>query len=226
MQLTFLDEPVKLEPVPGFDTLVADWPAIHHHVRYRGASATGIDHAPAAGGWVVHPASTVLALPGFEDAFEVVVAGELHTLFDVEKIVRMLLHDSHLALEILGSAASFDAAPVSRDILAWTLNTRHLAAARDAAKHLASGSGIAGPDDALEQARRYLQGAALARGDLSLNLEVLAGRFGLDVPRDLDSARAVVDMVPLLPDRPALPDSPADYDRLSDWLVAQRLEMR
>lgn len=234
-------------------TLPAAWPeayaqseapAVVHHVAYRGLEVTGIAQPAAFAGIVVQPAQTVLALPGWEDAYEVVVDGALHTLFDIEKLIRMLLHGSHLALEVLGSPARALGLEAADQILDWTVNRRHLAPASDSGATL--GSPLAprlAAGDAIDHFRRYLQGLELAQGRLSLRLDVLvepvdaelrstvvglAGdpqRVAEVVPSaTLQAMRNFVSEHPLDPAGSALPPGPTDYAALSHWLVTTRLE--
>lgn len=99
---------------------VAGSPPVEHLVAYQGSWRGLPAPSPAwLGGVVVQPAETVLGLRGFEDAFETSVAwGQEHApvvVFDLEKIIRMALAQSGLALEILGSAAIWHSAPQGWD---------------------------------------------------------------------------------------------------------------
>lgn len=81
-------------------------PKIQRLGVYQGALVRGLPLASRAwlGGVVVQPARTVLGLRGFEDAFETSVGDHLPLVcFDLEKLIRMALRQSGLALEILGS---------------------------------------------------------------------------------------------------------------------------
>ncbi len=87
-------------------------PPIVHLVQFGGGQINGFSCAERVGGVFVQPAQVVLGLKAWDDAFEGVLAGETPwVLFEAEKIVRMLLRQSGLALEILASpvAANFGA---------------------------------------------------------------------------------------------------------------------
>ncbi len=240
MELTFLDQP---RDVSSSTTLVASLAALpaapQHHVVYRGLDSTGIAVPSAFGGWLVLPATTVLALPGFEDAYEFVDDGALHTIFDLEKIIRMLLHGSHLAVEVLSSRAALNASEASVRCLAQTLNRRHLAAAKDSQRTLADATpGAISNADALEHLRRVAQGSSLSRGRLGMKLELLvrdnewtADRL-VDLatepakvaePVDADTLEEIRTLAASATFGDALPANPSDYDALSNWLVAKRL---
>ena len=75
---------------------------------YSGPELLGHPSPTKLGGVVVHGASTVLGLRAWDDAYEGVMArSEAQSapwvLFDLEKIVRMMLHQSGLAFEMLAT---------------------------------------------------------------------------------------------------------------------------
>lgn len=80
-------------------------PPVRHLVRFSGRQVHGFACTERVGGVVVHPAEVVLGLKAWDDAYEgVLPEGNVPwVLFDAEKIVRMMLRQSGLALEILAS---------------------------------------------------------------------------------------------------------------------------
>lgn len=246
MRMTFLDESSTFEFSNSWDVALQNLssPPVVHHVAYRGAAVTGIEQKPAFAGIVIHPAKTVLALPGWEDAFEFVDDGALHTLFDLEKLIRMLLHGSHLAMQVLGSACGSVTLEEARSILEWTVNHRHLRPAIDSAATLeADLAEKFSAGEAIDHFRRYLQGRRLAEGEWSMTLPNLVAELDdafaselCDIatdrtkvaetvsPRTLDKMRAHVTTHPIDPRAPALAATPSNYEALSRFLVDKRME--
>ena len=124
-------------------------------------------HTHSLAGIVVHPAHVVLGLAGWEDAFEGILPAckTPVVLFDLEKLLRMMLSQSGLAAEIL-AAPTLVAAPPGFDpraLLDALATTRLLDHYRQLprARHI-------------EDLRGLMTGALLARtGQLSLRPQTL-----------------------------------------------------
>ena len=143
------------------------------------------------GGVLVQPARVVLGLRAFEDAFEAVtVSGQPLVLFDLEKITRMALRQSGLALQILGQpGAAWLArgwhphellrACVSREVLSCFADVTARAAWR-AQQRLEPGAqeALDDGDALLMELAQLLTGATLARdGALSYGVPELLGSW-------------------------------------------------
>lgn len=246
MGLTFLDETSEFTFSDGWNVALKNLtaPPVVHHVAYRGIAVTEIAQNAAYAGIVVQPAATVLALPGWEDAYEFVDDGSLHTLFDIEKLIRMFLHGSHLALEVLGSTRRSRYLEETEAILDWTVNRRHLRPAIDSAATLWSDSATAlDTGTVIDHFRRFLQGRALTRHQFGMGLNVLLEEVETDLADELttlagDRAKvaetvpshtlaAMRDFTrkhPIDPQTSSLPGAPSHYEALSNWLVDRRLE--
>lgn len=90
---------------------------------WGGPSCEAIVNAPRRlGGVVVQPAEVVLGLRGWEDAFEGILPESRtpYVFFELEKIIRIMLRQSPMALEIL-------AAPTASASLAHGFDPRQLA---------------------------------------------------------------------------------------------------
>lgn len=217
----------------------------------EGPGAEGFDSAWRLAGVTILPASTLLGLRAFEDAYEDHLPGAapdgrdcMRVLFDLEKILRMALHQSVLALELLASPAPlqlrapFDTlAPIElaqaaitsgivsvyRGVLPATLD------AIDAGERVASLSGL-----------RRLYTASLLHAEAVMGTELAALLKSCapspiapivegwsDAPLRPDEARALKDearRLDALLDVPgALPERPQNYDLLHETLVAWRL---
>lgn len=247
MDFRFLDAHADPGPTPDLDGAFEDLPPLLHLVEHRGPDATGIALPTALGGIVLHPARTVLALPGWEDAFEAVVDEQLVVCFDAEKLLRMLLHASQLAIDILASPVRHQGLDEAHDLLRWALNRRHLSPARDAQSALlALQPGELSLVNIAELMRRFLQGHLVADGAVTTRLGTMIEVLELDIPARLqepllraakleDVAEPLEEGIlgefkkfvrhnPIDSERSRLPENPADYGALSDWLVSRRLE--
>jgi hypothetical protein len=196
-------------------------PAEHDHAPpaplfvalYDGPPATALPRSTSRiGGVFVHPAETVLALPGFEDAYEGLTrlgedeqSGATNgaedgaaypipwTLFDLEKIVRMMLHQSGLAFAILTAAPTlhttddFDPRAIAGALATRDLLAHYRDLGRDALG--TPDPGAPGEVASLLDALRYLcAGVALAeRGAVAHSMATLLAHAGrLDLPDGLD----------------------------------------
>ncbi len=193
------------------------------------------------GGVFVAPRETVLGIRLWRDVYEGVEAvgdAQVHwSIYEIEKIVRMMLHQSPLALEILSSGAAVERfassrfqprrvveAAVTSDILTALVD--------DADGFLTSPEASSSRRVAIRGLRRVLMGLALAEGVVATRLDDLLEWRGSEELADaaatgeadaistcgrelLEDLRAV--------DAPALPESPADYDGLDDLVVDMRM---
>ncbi len=195
-----------------------------------------VQAARRLGGVVVQPASVVLGLRGWEDAFEGVDAqGDPWVFFELEKIIRMTMRGSGLAFEILAAprcaASSFDA----RALLSMCLTRQVVAHYRDVTASLrsCSGSDVA-PSRAL--LRERLMGAVLGRDgvvawswsqlvdlwpapDLDAMLEVWDADARAEVGALVSALGAWLEPETCA----ALPERPSDYQGANDLLVELRL---
>lgn len=164
-------------------------------------------------GVFVTPATEVLGLRAWDDADEGADPAPW-VLFDVEKLIRMALHQSGLAFEALTSATSWGSFP-AREIAQASVTSGILQYYRDVTTPLADGK--------TEQWRwrTLLTGALLTRGIVSQSLPWLcdelqvASRFN---QADFATLRALLDGPSPLPGRPT------DYDFVNDLIVRLRLE--
>ncbi|MEM1348445.1 MAG: nucleotidyltransferase domain-containing protein [Myxococcota bacterium] len=246
--MIFLDPPHV-----GEDSLRARIPSLSSHdpppvfvSLWSGPSVHGFRASPERiGGVVVQPAHVVLGLRGWEDAFEGVLDhGTPYVLFDLEKIIRMALRQSTLAMELLSAPIVHHAAPEfsPRDIVAGLI-TRQLVRAYDQMTRDV-GEIIARRDasGALCRVREMLTGATLARdGVFSLHIDDLVQNWASDelsvmvqamrrgvaleedqwsaLERELKDVRARLSLEAV----EALPEQPTSYDAVHDALVAMRL---
>lgn len=215
---------------------------------WSGRPVHGFDSPVRLGGVFAQPAEVVLGIRGWDDASEgtLELDGQEepvpYALFEVEKIVRMMLHQSGLAFEILASPAVLhdDGFPARR-IIESAITGDILHHYRDVASGWMArlvetkGQGAA-PADVLDVARNALTGRALAEGRVAFDVWELASEFGLEAllrgveksvePQLLDELSAKIDelLEAIRPDTAKLPASPQDYDWLNDLVVEWRLE--
>jgi predicted nucleotidyltransferase len=215
---------------------------------WSGSESYGFDSPLRLGGVLAQPADVVLGIRAWEDAFEGTLDLEEHgspvpfVLFEVEKIVRMMLHQSGLAFEILASPAIlFDQDFPAQRIIEAAITSDILHHYRDVAsstmRRLVESKGQgATPADTLDVARHALTGRALAQGRVAFDVWELADEFGVKaLLRDVEAAERldptllaeVSKQVDELldgcqPDRAQLPANPQDYDWLNDLVVGCR----
>lgn len=168
---------------------------------WSGSAVHGFDSRLRLGGVFVAPADVVLGLRSWNDAREGVVgASELlgakqsvpYAIFEVEKIVRMMLHQSGLAFEILASPVVFgldsprdertDAQPFpARRILDAAVTSGLLHHYRDVSRATltrlvaAKGQG-ARASDIRDLVRTVLTGNVLMHGEVEFHLPTLLER--------------------------------------------------
>ncbi|RAL20174.1 hypothetical protein DL240_18320 [Lujinxingia litoralis] len=118
-----------LQPPPPISGALRSWehsappPALLSWVE--GPGAEGIATPWRLGGLCILPPSTLLGLRGFEDAYEDHFTGAapdgrdvMRVIFDLEKVLRMALYQSVLALELLATSAPLHLeAPLTRPSL-------------------------------------------------------------------------------------------------------------
>lgn len=233
-------------------------------------SGPGVHEIPTPwrlGGVMVHPAKTILGIRAWNDAHEGLLsaapeAGALFendapmpapgvpfVLFDLEKIVRMMLHQSGLAFEILASpmvllSESSAAAFPARDIIQAAITAEILEYYWDIARGSlwqmleAGGQGV-GMDDVNNAIRHALTGVLLSRGEVEFRLPTLLARCQVSciaaLAADLDSQAArdpgylkelyaaVDDLIEKTrAEDCVLPVQPLDYDALNDLVVSLR----
>lgn len=257
MQLSYAPAAEPDAPPAGPEAGWQAWAAAHEPpavlaTAWSGRAVFGFDSPLRVGGVLVQPADVVLGIRGWEDAFEDTLALAGHdrpvpyALFDIEKIVRMMLHQSGLAFEVLASPVvlagdEFKArrvleAAITHEILH---HYRDVAAGTLARLDEAEGEG-AWAADVLDIARHALTGVALAQGRVDFRLWPLVADFGdaglegllreversdtIDPTGLAEFGRHVDDLVERIdPDAARLPDRPRDYDWLDEFVVANRL---
>jgi hypothetical protein len=211
-----------------------------------GPQVVGHDAPWRLGGIIIQPAHIVLGLRPWEDAFEGVItppdaAPIPWVCFDLEKIIRMMLHQSGLALTLL-AGVTIEAGPVNpRAIAANAITHAQLHHWRDV-----TAPGVADPPADpvrwLGLVRQLLTGVLLAehahfmawlpaqRPHAPAPLGALIGEL-LDGAPLTEQARQ--DSAPALsalwhrmdPARPsALPERPSGYEALNALLVQARLD--
>lgn len=217
MPLTFQNPAEARSLAPPREASWAQWAAEHEPPArfvsvWSGAAVHGYDSPVRIAGVLAQPAELVLGIRSWNDAFEGTLSlresGEEvpYALFEVEKIVRMMLHQSGLALEILASPALLVAgrsgrrggeAFPARRIVEAAITSDIIHHYRDVAGRWLERIEQAGrPDlgevDALEVARNALTGRALMDGRVAFDLWSLAERYGdaalVDLVRRADEA--------------------------------------
>ncbi len=257
MSLCFALDPTPASLAEEVGTDWTSWAADHRPPAqflsaWSGPSVHGFDSPLRLGGVVVQPAEVVLGIRGWEDAFEQVLeAGPDQSpvpvaLFEVEKIVRMMLHQSGLAFEILTSpavlfdASAFDARAVVEAAVTADIIHHYRDIAGGWLERLAEseGRGARAPD-VLDVFRHALTGLGLMHGEVDFRLWAAVERYadgeleGLlrEVQRGAKIAGELLDelldrgrqlVADLSPEDAALPASPNDYDGLNDLVVSLR----
>ncbi len=175
------------------------------------------------------PAPQVLGLHAWDDAREGLAIGTPWVIFDIEKLIRMLLRQSPLAYRVLAShLCAVDIAPIDREFILNAAVTQQLVRniGLEAKNTIAT---THRRDDVLGILAELAAGWALARGHVDLHAAAVLGTHpewnDLDLESDADLRRAILSLSDeLLSLEAPLPERPADYDGLSTWLVNRRLQ--
>ena len=230
---------------------------VAHLAAWAGPELSGYSSPTKIGGVVIHPAEVVLGLRGWDDAYE--GTGEFGdterqcpwVLFDLEKIIRMMLHQSGLALEILASPMCVDpdkltATPIdARRIVESAITSDVLHHYADLVRSGRRRLGRLGSEydayELLDSIRSGLTGMELAEGSFAVDLDTLVERRAESALADVISSlregaelgsHAVEELdlqfgrwldVLEEPGATPLPESPRDYAWLHDYLVERRL---
>jgi hypothetical protein len=156
---------------------------------------------------------TLAGLRPWDDALEGDSPGPW-VLFEVEKLVRMALHQSGLAFEALASAHCWGDF-LAREVANAAATQGLLAYYRDIARPLIEGNTESW------RWRALLTGVAIAReGIVSLSLPRLSQLLGAPLEPDVS---CVDELLASLADSQHLPDRPANYDLLNDVVVDCRM---
>lgn len=233
---------------------------IRHFCAYDGPAVCRKDARMRLGGVFVAPADEVLGIRLWNDACEGVLepegvertTGTTESIpwvaYDLEKILRMMLHQSGLALEILASPVVLRQSEMDlRGIVEAAMTRGIVDHYLDVARGIVERASAVRDEregqtevwrDAIHQA---LVGLALCEGRVSFSLSTLlewrdeeglaaaleggeAGGSG-----DCDDLRAratgLIDELEAS-ERAGLPESPRGYDALNDYLVQTRLKVR
>lgn len=228
---------------------------------WSGPGVHGVASPWRVGGVMVHPARTILGIRAWNDAHEGLLPADTadteaqtdargvpFVLFDIEKIVRMMLHQSGLAFEILASPMLLldGATPAfpARDIIQAAITTEILEYYWDIARgalwqmQQAGGQDVR-EDDVNDALRHALTGVLLSRGEVEFRLPTLLARCQASC-----TATLAADLSPQTARDPAylaalgaslddlvettraegcaLPAKPTDYDWLNDLVVSLR----
>jgi hypothetical protein len=243
--LRFYLPPTTSQGLPPWLVTLSAPPAPHGWLGLMsGPAVHGFASPWQLGGVVVQPAALVLGLKPWEDAFEGVIPAAPPVpwvRFDLEKLIRMALHQSGLALELLGGAP-LEPGPIDpHAIAAGAITRQQLSYWRDTTRHEVATP----PAAALEWlglVRRVLTGYALAQDAryvawlpellashapaslAALVAPVLAGEALEEAARGASAPLLASLWDRLDPEAPcALPERPSDYDGLERMLVAARL---
>lgn len=190
-----------------------------------GPEVHGWPTARQIGGFISTPASTVLSLKQWDDAREGVILGAPWVIFDIEKLVRMLLRQSPLAFRIVAShVCAHEVNPADRRYLLQAATSAQLV--RNIAAESASPQSRR-KDTQLNTLAELTAGWALARGHADLHAATVLGSHPqwaqLDTSSPDDVARAIDALrLELQTCDVALPEQPSGYDGLSRWLVDRR----
>jgi hypothetical protein len=226
---------------------------------WSGPPIHGYQTPTKLGGVVVHPAETVLGLRAWDDAYEGILTTSdtddtiPWVLFDIEKIVRMMLRQSGLAFEILASpvCATGDALGgrdfPARRVIEAAIHQDILLYYRDAADSVAwDADGLESREYRLQivdAVRRARTGVELRDGRVQLELAALLESVEDDVAETVRALLGDDTVEPeqhtLVRDRvtswcrtletpgtSTLGEQPDDYDWLHEFVVEQRLETR
>lgn len=204
---------------------------------WSGPEVCGYAEAPyRIGGWFVEPVESVVGLRPFDDALEGTLEVEEvdepvpYVLFEVEKILRMMLRQSALALEVLSTPYWLDAEDgsdpcgESRDVVRRALAAEVVEAYRERA--VGDADEGASEEELCGAVRQLATCVALGEGRVSAHLDRALEASGAELASDdlrstVDGLRARLDET-----AGALPDSPVGYDALDAWLVERRLGRR
>lgn len=222
---TFLDPREPLELVwSDCPELVAARPRFV--AQLTGAEVNGHDTPVRIGAAFVRDARTVCGLRAWDDAAEGVHDGTPWAAFEVEKLVRMMLHQSGLAFELLASARVWSDDFDGRRIIQAAATSQVLAYYEDVTHPLATGR----LHEELWRWRSLLSGLLLARhGEVSFRLPTLLERldevrFGGLAKGGVPTASIAADAHAELAERWAsLPNQVSDYDWLDDRVAHLRL---
>ena len=205
------------------------------------------------GGYFREPTPSVVGLRAFDDALE----GQLelegaeepvpYSFFEIEKIILMMLHRSHLAYEILASPARLspptgrggECAP--RDLVRWSIAADFADVYRETLQgtvdDLRAGREVS-IREALRLVRRMMTGLALGERRAVFDVQRLEQRPRGGVVIDLLGRPPLENVGPLRSEivefvdeylskldasNSSLPSDPEEYERLNQWLVDQRL---
>lgn len=177
------------------------------------------------GGVYSETARTVCGLRSWDDTREDVIDGEPWALFEVEKLVRMLLRQSGLAFELLASSRTAGGTFPAREIVRAAVTREIVAYYQDVARPLVEATPAT---DELWRWRSLLTGLLLTRtGDVSLHLDTLLDATG--APRgaagEVPASDVVADAFAELDVRgAALPATPSDYAWLDEVVATLRME--
>lgn len=190
-----------------------------------GPEVHGWPTARQIGGYVSTPADTVLGLKPWDDAREGVVLGAPWVIYDIEKLVRMLLRQSPHAFRIVAShVCAHEILSADRRFLLESAVAAQLV--RNIAAESATPPSLR-KDTQLNTLAELTAGWALARGHADLHAATVLGAHPqwaqLDLTNPNDVARAIEALRHELQTCDvALPEQPSNYDGLSRWLVDRR----
>jgi hypothetical protein len=198
---------------------------------------------PRFGGVGVHSAHTLLGLRAWRDAWEHADTHHASVIFELEKLLRMLLRQSTLAAELIAALPDLPGAAVLDHAITHHMPVAYAQSVRQA--HLALGSHHTplATQGALHALRLLLTGAVLAtQHHMCVHLPTLLALWDdADLIELVDEASPDRDLGPALAQRltthfdailpvlasdsprKCLPAAPTGYDALNEFLITQRL---
>jgi hypothetical protein len=221
------------------------------HIEHRdfaslwtGPMVHGFASSLRIGGSLTLPTSTIVGLRGWNDAHEEVVTLDNTptpcVFFDIEKWLRMLLRQSHLAVEIFlsphsiwKSPRSIPATKIVSKAITRGIGQTYLDLVRGPLSSFVRGESL--PDLEIRGLfRELLTGWHLySKGIFSLHLNPLVELTEDDALRTLTEGELDIQVLRRSADKyvkylgatakSALPSNPSDYEFMQDWLVARRL---
>jgi hypothetical protein len=229
-----------------------------HLSIWSGDVLQGYQSQTKIGGVVVHPAETILGIRAWEDAYEGILSADggqssaPWVLFDVEKIVRMMLRQSGLAFEILASpivapAEQLEASFPAHRVVEAAIHDDILLYYRDCADSIRwSVEGLESGEyrrQIVDAVRHALTGLALIDGRVEFDLRALLEDAEPDIREAVHALLADDTVSPDLhellrhrlaswcerleaPGRSVLGHKPDDYDWLDELVARQRLQSR
>lgn len=215
------------------------WAAISSPQLHGFASA----RQPQFGGVGVHATRTLLGLRAWRDTWEFADAHHTCVIFELEKLLRMLLRQSTLAAELIAALPDLPGATLLDHAITRHMPSAYAQSAQQTHLALRSSHATLATQDALHALRLLLTGAVLAtQHHMCVHLPTLltlwddAALIALVEDTSLEHSihatlaqRFATHFDTILPvltsdsPRNCLPAAPTGYDALNEFLITQRL---